>query len=320
MEALPLRQTQGRPLRQSQSKLRSRRESRRLLFLISPSLFWLVVFFLIPLLLVFAISFGQRGTYGGVRWDLTLENYARFFDPLYLRIFGRTVIIALITTVICLLIGYPLAYFIATRPPRWRNVMLLLLMVPFWTNFLIRTYAWLLLLRDQGFINVFWTGGLHDFLLWLSVAVPLRVWEPLLRATSVPLPLFGTDLAIIVGLVYGWLPDMVLPCYAAVERLDYSLVEAAQDLYANRLQSFLRVIFPLTISGIVAGSVLVFIPSLGAYVTPDLLGGAKSIMIGNVIYSQFMSARDYPFGSAISFVLMTVMLVGTLIYFRTGAE
>lgn len=296
----------------------SRRETLRLLALISPSLLWLVVFFLIPLLLVFAISFGQRGTYGGVRWNLTLENYARFFDPLYLRIFGRTLVIALATTLLCLLTGYPLASFIATRPPRWRNGLLLLLMIPFWTNFLVRTYAWLLLLRDAGLINAFWTGALHDFLMQAAVTVPLPIWKPLLEATSAPLPLFGTDSAIIVGLVYGWLPDMVLPCYAAIERLDYSLVEAAQDLYANRVQSFLRVILPLTLPGIVAGSVLVFIPSLGAYITPDLLGGAKSIMIGNVIYSQFMTARDYPFGSAISFILMAAMLAGTLIYFRVG--
>jgi len=299
---------------------RSRRETWRLLFLISPSFFWLVVFFLFPLLLVLGISFGQRGTYGGVRWDLTLDNYVRFFDPLYMRIFGRTVIIALVTTVICLLAGYPLAYFIATRPPGRRNAMLLLLMIPFWTNFLIRTYAWLLILRDQGIINILWTGALHSFLSQAATVVPLPIWEPLLEATAVSLKLFGTDGAIIVGLVYAWLPDMVLPCYAAVERLDYSLVEAAQDLYASRLKSFLRVILPLTMPGIVAGSILVFIPSLGAYVTPDLLGGAKSIMIGNVIYSQFMSARDYPFGSAVSFVLMAVMLIGTLVYFRMGAE
>jgi spermidine/putrescine transport system permease protein len=299
---------------------RSRRETLRLLFLISPSLFWLVVFFLIPLLLVFAISFGQRGTYGGVKWVLNLQNYLRFFDPLYLRIFGRTFYIAAVTTLICLITGYPLAYFIATRPPRWRNGLILLLMVPFWTNFLVRTYAWILILRDAGLINTFWTGSLHAALLCLSSLVPLPIWEPLLHATAHPLALFGTDWAIIIGLVYGWLPDMVLPCYAAIERFDFSLVEAAQDLYANRLKSFLRVILPLTMPGIVAGSVLVFIPSLGAYVTPDLLGGAKSIMIGNVIYSQFMSARDYPFGSAISFVLMAVMLVGTLIYFRMGTE
>ncbi|MCR4408047.1 MAG: ABC transporter permease [Anaerolineae bacterium] len=299
---------------------RSRRETWRLLFLISPSLFWLIIFFLIPLLLVFAISFGQRGIYGGVRWDLTLRNYVRFFDPLYLRIFYRTVIIALMTTILCLIIGYPQAYFIATRRPRWRNAFLLLLMIPFWTNFLIRTYAWLLLLRDQGFINTFWTSGLHGFLLRLAEMIPLPIWDALLRATSTPLPLFGTDGAIIAGLVYDWLPEMILPCYAAIERLDYSLVEAAQDLYANRFKTFTRVILPLTMPGIVAGSVLVFIPSLGAYVVPDLLGGAKSIMIGNVIYSQFMAVRDYPFGSAISFVIMVVMLVGSLIYFRMGSE
>jgi spermidine/putrescine transport system permease protein len=302
------------------AQLRSRRETRRLLFLISPSLFWLVVFFLIPLLLVFAISFGQRGTYGGVKWVLNLQNYLRFFDPLYLRIFGRTLYIATLTTLICLLAGYPLAYFIARRPSQWRNALLLLLMIPFWTNFLVRTYAWILILRDAGLINTFWTGSLHAVLLHLSSLVPLPIWEPLLHVTAHPLALFGTDWAIIIGLVYGWLPDMVLPCYAAIERLDFSLVEAAQDLYANRVRSFLRVVLPLTMPGIVAGSVLVFIPSLGAYITPDLLGGAKSIMIGNVIYSQFMSARDYPFGSAISFVLMAVMLVGTLIYFRMGVE
>jgi spermidine/putrescine transport system permease protein len=137
------------------------------------------------------------------------------------------------------------------------------------------------------------------------------------QITANPIPLFGTDAAIIIGLVYGWLPDMVLPCYAAIERFDFDLVEAAQDLYANRVQAFFRVILPLTLPGVVAGSILVFIPSLGAYITPDLLGGAKTIMIGNVIYSQFMSARDYPFGAAISFILMALMLTGTLIYFRT---
>lgn len=299
---------------------RTRRETNRLLFLISPSLFWLTVFFVIPLVLVFAISFGRRGTYGGVEWDLTLQNYVRFFDPLYLRIFGRTIVIALATTLISLLAGYPLAYFIATRTPRWRNGLVLLLMIPFWTNFLIRTYAWLLILRDQGLLNNLWTGPLHSLLLQVATWARWEIWDPLLQSTSAPLQLFGTDLAIIIGLVYGWLPGMVLPCYAAIERFDFSLVEAAQDLYANRFESFRRIILPLTMPGIVAGSILVFIPSLGAYITPDLLGGAKSIMIGNVIYSQFMSARDYPFGCAISFVLMAVMLAATLIYFRAGSE
>ncbi|MGD8624722.1 MAG: ABC transporter permease [Anaerolineae bacterium] len=271
----------------------------QVLVLIFPSLFWLVIFFAIPLVIVFVYSFFSRGPYGQIVPDFTLKNYGRFFDPLYLKIFARSFKIAGLTTLFCFLLGYPMAYWLATRPPKWRNTLLLLLMVPFWTNFLVRTYAWLLILRDTGLIN--------NALMGLGVI-------------SEPLPLFGTDLAIVIGLVYGWFPDMVLPCYAAIERLDFSLVEAAQDLYANELKAFARVIFPLTLPGIVAGSILVFIPSLGAYVTPDLLGGAKSVMIGNVIQSQFLTVRDYPFGSAFSFVLMAIMLAATLIYFRVGGR
>jgi spermidine/putrescine transport system permease protein len=269
------------------------------LVLIFPSLFWLVIFFAIPLVIVFVYSFFSRGPYGQIVPDFTLKNYGRFFDPLYLKIFARSFKIAGLTTLFCFLLGYPMAYWLATRPPKWRNTLLLLLMVPFWTNFLVRTYAWILILRDTGLIN--------NALMGLGII-------------SEPLPLFGTDLAIVIGLVYGWFPDMVLPCYAAIERLDFSLVEAAQDLYANELKAFARVIFPLTLPGIVAGSILVFIPSLGAYVTPDLLGGAKSVMIGNVIQSQFLTVRDYPFGSAFSFVLMAIMLAATLIYFRVGGR
>jgi spermidine/putrescine transport system permease protein len=275
------------------------RESLRVLFLIFPSAFWLIVFFLIPLFIVLAISFGRRGTYGGVVWELGVENYRRFFDPLYLRIFARSVYIALATTIFCLLLGYPLAFFIARRPPRARNALLILLMVPFWTNFLVRTYAWILILRSEGLIN----------LVLQSLGI-----------VHAPLPLLYNDGAIIVGLVYAWLPDMVLPCYAAVERLDYSLVEAAQDLYANNVKAFLKVVLPLTAPGIIAGSILVFIPSLGAYVTPDLLGGAKSMMIGNLIHQQFLTVRDWPFGGAVSFVLMAIMLLGTLLYFRVGRK
>ena len=292
----------------------------RVFGLIFPSLFWLIIFFLIPLLIVSAMSFGQRGTYGGVEWQLSIENFIRLFDPLYLRIFGRSFTIAATTTAICLLIGYPLAYWIAVQPMERRNTLLMLLMIPFWTNFLVRTYAWILILRDHGIINSLWIGTLHSLVLSLAQTFPSNLWQPLLDATANPLPLFGTNLAIILGLVYGWFPDMVLPCYAAIERFDFSLAEAAQDLYANRVQTFLRVIFPITLPGVLAGSMLVFIPSLGAYITPDLLGGAKSVMIGNVIYSQFMAARDYPFGSAISFVLMAAMLIGTLFYFRLGHQ
>jgi spermidine/putrescine transport system permease protein len=276
-----------------------RRPGFQTLTLIFPSLFWLLIFFALPLIIVFVYSFLKRGPYGQLVWEFNLGNYARFLDPLYLRIFARSFKIAGITTLVCFLLGYPMAYWIATRPARWRNTLLLLLMIPFWTNFLVRTYAWVLILRDTGLINQALMG---------------------LGLISEPLPIFGTDLAIIIGLVYGWFPDMVLPCYAAIERLDFSLVEAAQDLYANEVRSFARVIFPLTLPGVIAGSILVFIPSLGAYVTPDLLGGAKSVMIGNVIQSQFLSVRDYPFGSAFSFALMAMMLVATLIYFRVGGR
>jgi spermidine/putrescine transport system permease protein len=276
-----------------------RRPGLQTLILIFPSLFWLIVFFAIPLLIVFVYSFLKRGPYGQIVWEFNLNNYVRFFDPLYLKIFARSFKIAGITTLVCFLLGYPMAYWLATRPARWRNTLLLLLMIPFWTNFLVRTYAWILILRDSGLIN--------SALLNLGLI-------------SAPLPLFGNDLAITIGLVYGWFPDMVLPCYAALERLDFSLVEAAEDLYANELRAFARVIFPLSLPGVVAGSILVFIPSLGAYVTPDLLGGAKSVMIGNVIQSQFMTVRDYPFGSAFSFVLMAMMLVATMLYFRVGGR
>lgn len=293
--------TETTPTKQKSNLMETLRRKSGLgvLVLIFPSLFWLVAFFALPLLIVFVYSFLKRGPYGQIVWEFNLGNYARFFDPLYLKIFLRSFKIAGITTLVCFLLGYPMAYWIATRSARWRNTLLLLLMIPFWTNFLVRTYAWILILRNTGLIN--------NALLGLGLI-------------GEPLPLFGNDLAIIIGLVYGWFPDMVLPCYAAIERLDFSLVEAAQDLYANEFRAFARVIFPLTLPGVIAGSILVFIPSLGAYVTPDLLGGAKSVMIGNVIRSQFLSVRDYPFGSAFSFALMAIMLVATLIYFRVGGR
>jgi spermidine/putrescine transport system permease protein len=293
--------TAGTPAQEKDSLLDTirRRRGLQVLVLIFPSLFWLVVFFAIPLIIVFIHSFLSRGPYGQVVWKFNLNNYVRFFDPLYLRIFARSFKIAAVTTVLSLLLGYPMAYWIATRPAKSRNILLLLLMIPYWTNFLVRTYAWILILRDSGLVNSLLMG-------WGLIAEPL--------------PLFGNDFAITVGLVYGWFPSMVLPCYAAIERLDFSLVEAAQDLYANELRAFTRVIFPLTLPGVIAGSILVFIPSLGAYVTPDLLGGAKSVMIGNVIQSQFLTVRDLPFGSAFSFVLMLIMLGATLIYFRVGAR
>jgi len=258
---------------------------------------WLFLFFILPLFIVVTYSFLQRGIYGGVIWKFTGEAYSRVFDMLYLSTYFRSVYIAILTTFLCLLIGYPLAYFIATRSAKVRNSLILALMIPFWTNFLIRTYAWLTLLRtNTGLINV----------TLMSMGIIQK-----------PLPLFGNDFAIVLGLVYGWLPDMVLPIYAALERLDKSLLEAAGDLYASNTKTFLRVIWPLSIPGVVAGSMLVFIPSLGAFVTPAILGGGKSLMIGNIISNQFLAAHDWPFGSALSTLMMGLMLIGTLIYFRS---
>jgi spermidine/putrescine transport system permease protein len=274
-----------------------RRPSLRAWLLLAPSAAWLLVFFIAPLLIVFVYGFLQRGEFGGLVWSFTLENYTRAFDPLYLNTFLRSIYIAMATTVICLVLGFPLAYFIATRPERWRNALLVALIIPFWTNFLIRTYAWLALLRtNTGLINVTLMNlGLIDQ----------------------PLPIFGNDFAIILGLVYAWLPDMVLPLYAALERLDKNLIEAAGDLYANRARVFKRIIWPLALPGVIAGSMLVFIPALGAFVTPALLGGGRSLMIGNIINNQFLGARDWPFGSALSTLMMVVMLAATLVYFRS---
>ncbi len=276
-------------------RLRRNPELQAWLLLAAPVIF-LLIFFMAPLLIVFIYSFLERGKYGGVEWVFTLENIRRVFDPLYFRTFIRSFNIAIITTLITLILGYPLAYFIANSPPHRRSALLFALMIPFWTNFLIRTYAWLTLLRTHtGLINV-----------------SLMNWGIIDK----PLPLFGNDFAIILGLVYGWLPVMVLPIYAALERLDKSLLEAARDLYASNFHAFRRVTWPLSIPGVVAGSMLVFIPSLGAFVTPAILGGGKSLMIGNIISNQFLGAHDWPFGSALSMVMMIAMLIATVIYFR----
>jgi spermidine/putrescine transport system permease protein len=226
-----------------------------------------------------------------------LTNYTLSLDPLYLWIYGRSVLLAGATTAICLLIGYPLAYFIARAPARWQGIWLLLVIIPFWTNFLVRTYAWMFILRTEGLLNT----------LLLQVGV---------RHT--PLDILYTDWAVLIGLVYGYLPFMVLPLYAAIERLNRSLVEAAWDLYADGWSVFWRVIVPLTKTGVIAGCLLVFIPSVGAYITPDLLGGARTMMVGNLIQHEYLVIRDWPFGSALSFILMTMVMLGAAAYFKRG--
>lgn len=275
------------------------RNRTNLLVLLFPATAWLLIFFIVPLLIVLVYSFLERGTYGGVTWTFTLGNYQRLANELYLGVLWRSLWLALITTVACLLIGYPLAFFIATRSPRWRNALLLLVIIPFWTNFLVRTYAWIVLLRQQGVVNV----ALQS-----------------LQLIDEPLNLLFTPFAVTVGLIYGYLPFMVLPLYATIERFNFSLVEAAHDLGANDLRTFIRVVLPLTMRGIVTGSLLVFIPAVGAFVTPDILGGAKTLMVGNLIQNQFLKARNWPFGSALSMLLMALVLVPALLYFRMSDE
>lgn len=269
------------------------------LLLSSPTIFWLGLFFLLPLVMVVVVSFGQRGEFGQVVYDWTLENYTRLADFLYLRIFARSVWMAVLNTGLCLLFGYPLAYFIARSPRRWRYTLLLLVLIPFWTNFLVRTYAWIVILRKTGVLNALLQGA---------------------GLVQDPLSLFPSQGAVLLGLFYGYLPFMVLPLYAAIERLDMTLVEAAQDLGANAFQSFRRVVLPLTMPGVLAGSIIVFIPSVGAYVIPELLGGAKVSMIGNVIQQQFLEVRNWPFGSAMGLGLMVLVLAATVVYMRTGAR
>jgi len=267
------------------------------MLLILPGAFYLLTFFAFAVGIIAVISFLKRGPYGGIRWVFVLENYQRALDPLYMQIILISLWIALVTTVLCLLIGYPVAYAMARAPARWRNALLILTMIPFWTNFLVRTLALMFVLRSDGPIN------------GLLMALGL---------VQEPLSLLFTQNAVILGLVYGELPFMILPLYATLERFDFSLVEAAHDLGANEWHAFRRVIWPLTLPGVLAGSTLVFIPSVGAFITPDLLGGAKTIMIGNVIQYQFLTVRHWPFGSALSLILMAMVLAATMIYLRVG--
>ena len=264
--------------------------------LLFPAGFWLFFFFLVPLGIVLAYSFAQRGVYGGIEWAFSLENYARALDPLYVKILWRSLGMALFTTIFCLVCGYPFAYFIAFAPARLKNLLLILLIIPFWTNFLIRTYAWIVILQEEGLINS----------LLLSIGVIRQ-----------PLNLLYTPTSVMLGMVYGYLPFMVLPLYSSLEKLQPALIEASMDLGANRLKTFLHVTLPLTAPGIAAGVVLVFIPTIGEFIIPDILGGAKTVLIGNLITNQFLTARDWPFGAAITFIVVLFVLAGLGISFKT---
>jgi spermidine/putrescine transport system permease protein len=273
-------------------------EARRGFLISLPSYFYLVLFFVIPLGLVFVYSFATRDSTGlTVLEDWNLDSYQRLFTTEVVEIFVRSFVLALATTLICLAFAYPFAYYIATRSPRARNILLVFVMIPFWSNFLVRTYAWRVILGSDGPVS--------------------QISEAL---GGEPIRLLFTTTAILIGLVYGFMPFMVLPLYAALERMDWRLVEAARDLYADGFSAFRKVTFPLSVPGVVAGSILVFIPSLGAYVTPALLGGANTVLAGDYIVSQFLAARNWPYGSALSIGIMSVMLLATIYYFRAGAK
>jgi spermidine/putrescine transport system permease protein len=267
-------------------------------WMLAPARVWMALFFALPLLIVVAYSVLTRGDYGGVEQPTTFENFTRLFDPLYGAILLRSFMIAIVATAFCLLLGFPLALFIS-RAGRRKNLYLQLVTLPFWTSFLVRTYAWLFLLRDTGLINT------------LLMKVGL---------ISSPLPLLYNDGAVLLGLVYGYLPFMVLPLYATIERLDPALLEAAADLGARPLAALRRVTLPLALPGMLAGSVLVFIPCMGAYLTPDLLGGGKTVMAGNLIQNQFTTARDWPFGSAVSLMLMAINMLLLLPLMRRSED
>jgi spermidine/putrescine transport system permease protein len=258
----------------------------------------MLLLFFIPLLIVFAYSLLTRGPYGGVMQPWTAESYGRVFDPLYLEILWRSVWIAFLATALCLTLGFPLALYIA-RSTQHKILLLNLVMLPFWTSFLIRTYAWMFLLRDTGLIN----SALEA-----------------MHLVRQPLPLLFNTGAVVLGLLYGYLPFMVLPLYATLEKLDPALLDAAEDLGASPWTTLWRVIVPLTKPGMVAGCLLVFIPCLGAYLTPDLLGGGKTVMVGNLVQNQFTTGRDWPFGSAVSLLLMALVVVVMRIVGRRGEE
>lgn len=293
--ALAVRAT---PLTPELERAAEKEESRRGFLIGLPGFLYLTLLFAFPLVLVLVYSFASRSSTGLTlleNWNL--DSYRRLFSSLVADIAVRSVVLALITTVVSLVVAYPFAYFIATRSDRVRNILLVLVMIPFWSNFLVRTYAWRVLLGSDG---------------------PLSQVSQALGGDEIRL-LF-TNTAVLIGLVYGFLPFMVLPLYATLERMDWNLVEAGRDLYADGWAAFRKITLPLSMPGVVAGSILVFIPSLGAYVTPAILGGARTTLLGDYIVGQFLTARNWPFGSALSFVVMFVMLAATLIYFRTGAK
>lgn len=275
-----------------------RRSSWRGFMHAAPAYTYLTVFFTLPLIIVFVYSFATRSNIGlPVLSDWNFDSWTRLFHPLVRTIAIRSFWMAFFNTAVCLVIAYPFAYWIATRRKQTtRTLLLIAVLVPFWSNFLVRTYAWRMLLDSDGYVT--------------QIGQALGLWDRMLFTAP----------AVFIGLLYGYLPFMVLPLYASLERMDWDLVEAGRDLFASGPRAFQKITLPLSKPGIIAGSILVFIPTLGAYVTPDILGGGKTNLLGNFIVLQFGAAANWPFGSALSSTILIVMLAATILYFRKGGR
>lgn len=260
---------------------------------------WLVLFALLPNVLVLITSLLQQGDNELVRLQLTIDNYVAVFDTVYFKIFWHSIYLSLFCTIICLIFGYPFAYFLARTESRYKAILLFLVIIPFWTSSLIRSYAIVAILKTHGILNsvLLWLGLIHQ-----------------------PLHLLYSSTAVLVGLVYSLLPFMILPLYANIEKLDVRLIDAARDLGANKFRVFIKIIFPLTLSGVIAGSMLVFLPAMSMFFIPDLLGGAKTMLVGNLIQNQFMSARNWPIGSAVSMILTAMMGLMLLVYWKISKD
>lgn len=275
------------------------KNSKGILKTISPIFIWMMSFFVVPIILITLISFFTRGQYGEVVYKATFDNYIRLYNPLYAKIFFNSLLISLVTTILCLFLGYPFAYFIARASKKYRGILLLLIILPFWTNSLVRTYAMIMLLRTEGLINTLLMN---------------------LHIIGQPLKLLYNNTAVLIGMVYMMFPFMVMPLYSSIEKMDFSLLDAASDLGAVPAKAFIKVTLPLTKGGIISGCLLVFVPTLGYFFIPDLMGGSKVILISNLIKNQFLSSRNWPLGSAISVVLIIVMFLMIKLYSKLGGS
>jgi spermidine/putrescine transport system permease protein len=279
------------------SATRGRLTRLRAAALVLPGVGWLIAFFVVPLGIIFVVSLGSRDALDRISLaQPSIDNYVRAFDPIFLPTFLNSLRYAAITTILCLAIGYPIAYWISRYGGRHKVLLLILVMLPFWTSYLIRTYSWMILLRDNGVVNS------------ILQAIGL-IQEPII--------LMNTDISVILGMTYGFLPFAILPLFVSIDRLDPDLIAAGRDLYASGRSAFVHVTLPLTMPGIIAAGLLTFIPALGDFVTPDLLGGPQTTTIAKNIQELFLAGRDWSYGAALGFVLMAVTLTGTLVALRT---